>query len=338
MASSKGGMEQERAPSKSDGLSLHVATYMAVFFLAMIGHELALEAASTEFSNVDSLSSAVTAFQFGFCVLLPLLVSRGRALTKFPRSPKECAPYIRLSLVVFGATALATESLRYVTYPVKVVFKSAKLIPTMIVATIMQGKGYGTMEYTAAALLCAGAAGYSYGSGAGGPTHTTSLPGLLLLLISILCDAVVPNLQQSLMASKSSTLPQTNVHSVGLTAEELMVNVNAVGFIGLLVSMAVSGHLLQVIGTCMTHPRLLVYLVMVGVGLSTAVLAYTRLIQESGSVVAVGVATLRKVATVILSYLLFPKPLLGIHIGSGFLVLGGMILSSVAKQRSSQKP
>jgi solute carrier family 35 (adenosine 3'-phospho 5'-phosphosulfate transporter), member B3 len=73
--------------------------------------------------------------------------------------------------------------------------------------------------------------------------------------------------------------------------------------------------------------------------LSTAVLAYTRLIQASGSVVAVAVSTLRKVVTVTLSYIVFPKQLLTIHVVSGVAVLGGIVLSSYSSKqgRTSRK-
>lgn len=323
---------------------MHVAVYMGIFFFAMIGHELALEAATTTFSDLQSLAYAVTLFQFGFCLILPLVVSRGNALARFPRTQRELFPYVRLTIVVFGATALATQAVVYVAYPVKVVFKSAKLIPTMAVATLLQGKRYGALDYVAAALLCAGAAGYSYGSGGGG-SDSTQFIGLALLLISILCDALVPNFQQILMAppttEKTKVLPhvegegETTMAKGGVSAAELMANVNLIGFACLLTYMAISGHLSDVVTTSVLHPRLVMYLCMVGVGLSTAVFAYTRLIQASGSVVAVAVATLRKVATVILSYVVFPKALLGIHVVSGFLVLGGIVLSSVSKQRSS---
>lgn len=333
----------------------------------MIAHELALEAANSEFSDLGSLPYAVTLFQFGFCVLLPLVISKGRALAKFPRNTKDFIPYIRLSIVVFGATALASMSLKYVNYPTKVIFKSAKLIPTMVVATLLQGKRYGTHDYVAALMLCAGAAGYSYGSGGGSKAQSTSWPGLALLLVSIFCDALVPNFQQMLMTKPSDTyessskseemkeLPQyitvdsdmsqekhaananetsgTTKQSQGVSAAELMVNVNAIGFVGLSLYMGASGELSAAVATAALHPRLVMYLTMVGVGLSTAVFAYTRLIQASGSVVAVAVATLRKVATVVLSYVVFPKPLLGIHVVSGLLVLGGVVLSTVAKQR-----
>ena len=74
---------------------------------------------------------------------------------------------------------------------------------------------------------------------------------------------------------------------------------------------------------------------MIGMSLALAVFSYTRLIKESGSVVAVGVATLRKVVTVILSYAVYPKPFTMTHAISSVLVLGGILLSSYAKQQQS---
>ena len=82
---------------------------------------------------------------------------------------------------------------------------------------------------------------------------------------------------------------------------------------------------------------LLFYLTSVGIGLSTAVWAYTKLIQATSSVVAVAVSTLRKVATIALSYIIFPKPLLPIHMVSFVLVVAGMVLSSFSKERKASK-
>ena len=94
-----------------------VVFFILVFFFAMIAHELAVEAVSTNFPELDSLASAVTLFQFGFCFLLPLILSRGKVCETFPRTLREILPYLRLSLLVFGSTGLATQSLKYVSYP-----------------------------------------------------------------------------------------------------------------------------------------------------------------------------------------------------------------------------
>ncbi|CAB9496846.1 Adenosine 3'-phospho 5'-phosphosulfate transporter 2 [Seminavis robusta] len=330
------GEEPEQDTSSSTStmamtLSPQVQTYvyMVVFFLAMIGHEVALEAASDSFSQLDALASAVTCFQMSFCVFLPLILSKGEDLEHFPKTKPEILPYVRLSLFVFGATGLSTQAVRYVTYPTKVVFKSAKLIPTMAVATVWQGHKYSKLEYLAAFLLCAGAAGYSYGSGNNHNDNDNDTAfsagaawGIALLISSIICDAVVPNYQKLIL-------------NQGVAATQLMINTNAVGTLAVLAYMLLTGQLFAIIATCNAHPKLILYLTGVGIGLSTAVWAYTKLIQATSSVVAVAVSTLRKVATIFLSYIIFPKPLLTIHIYAGCLVLLGMVLSSVAKERAT---
>ena len=329
----------------------------ATFFLCMIVVELAMEAVTTSYSHLDSLTSAITLFQFGLCIGLGAAVEGPRKILKtFPKSPADFTPYIKLSSAVFGATALATHSLHYVSFPTKVVFKSVKLIPTMIVSTIMNGTSkYGALDYLSAVMLCAGAAGFSYGSGKGGKHQSDSSFGILLLVVSITCDAIVPNFSQKLMAPPAySPLPTTEIATappkaspsccikskasdgggLGLTAAELMANVNGVGFIALLAYMLVSGSLLSTFQTAASSPMLLFYLTSIGLGLSTAVLAYNKLIKGAGPVAAVAVATLRKVATILLSYIIFPKALMGIHIVSGLLVLCGIALSSYTRMRT----
>ena len=327
-----------------------VALYNAIFFFAMLAHELALEAVSSKFPDLESLASSVTLFQFGFCFILPFVISRGKVCRTFPTSFQQVLPYVRLSFLVFGATGLATQSLKYVSYPTKVVFKSAKLIPTMVVSTLVyRNKKFTPLEYFAAFLICLGAAGYSYNGGGGGggssgsgsgSDNDTSYYGIGLLIISIMCDAIVPNFQQQLMASptannSNSTLPKVHGQGIsgsGLSADAVMINTNTVGFAMILVGMLISGSLKDAVSTAVLDPRLLVYLVSVGLGLSTAVLAYTKLIKASGPVMAVAVATLRKVVTMLLSYIIFPKPILSIHVFSGLLVLAGVVISTFCRR------
>ena len=339
--------------------SLWLFTLSATFFLCMVVVEVTMEATTTLYSHLDFLTSAITLFQFGFCVGLPAVVEGpGKIVKTFPRNWSELAPYIKLSSAVFGATALATHSLHYVSFPTKVVFKSVKLIPTMIVATILnETSKYGALDYLSATMLCAGAAGFSYGSGTGGTDQSDSSFGIGLLLVSITCDAIVPNFCQKLMAppcyaslpTKETTAPPITPQSrscrtrligpsegggLGLTAAELMANVNGVGFIALLAYMLVNGSLFSTFRTALASPMLLFYLTSIGLSISTAVLAYNKLIKSAGSVATVAVGTLRKVVTILLSYIIFPKALLGIHIVSGLLALCGIILSSYTRMRT----
>eukprot|EP00579_Thalassiosira_antarctica_P025245 CAMPEP_0202019320 /NCGR_PEP_ID=MMETSP0905-20130828/41691_1 /ASSEMBLY_ACC=CAM_ASM_000554 /TAXON_ID=420261 /ORGANISM="Thalassiosira antarctica, Strain CCMP982" /LENGTH=289 /DNA_ID=CAMNT_0048580553 /DNA_START=188 /DNA_END=1053 /DNA_ORIENTATION=- len=212
--------------------------FILLFFSAMVGHELALEALATAYQRFPHMATSVTLFQFGFCVLLPLSLSPavgGDVMKRFPRTPSDLWVYIKLSAVVYGATACATMSLRYegVTYVTKVVFKSAKLIPTMIVGVVLDAmaeksgkvikkRKYGVWQYSSALLLCLGAAGFCMspkdfegedevdGDGTQAEEETQEFTkgqinlgghwiGISLLAISVVCDALVPNLQQQLM-------------------------------------------------------------------------------------------------------------------------------------------
>ena len=137
-------------------------------------------------------------------------------------------------------------------------------------------------DYVTALLLCIGVGGYLFGTcTASGPDHS-SWPGLVLLTISIHCDAIIPNLQQQFMRQGTPLPSQSdNVDKASLpkhqplSPAELMVNVNAIGCCGRLIYMACTGHLTVLWNTCRMHPQLAVYLTMVGMGLSTAVFAYT---------------------------------------------------------------
>ena len=320
-----------------------VGGYIITFFLAMVGHDLALEAAFKSFSDIDALAAAVTMFQFGSCLLLPVIVSRGKVLSTFPRTVKQGLPYVHLSVLVFGATFLATHSLHYVSYPTKCVFKSAKLIPTMLLnRCLLRGdKKYDSLDYFSATLLCLGTAGYGYGAGAPQDKSSTSFTGIILLSISVICDAIVPNLQQRLMtmSPQNVVLPERKsaerisvAKSEGLSAQAVMANVNLVGFLMILSYMIGSGSFTDVVTAALVKPHLFLLLVCLGCGLSTAVLAYTKLIKCSGSVVAVATSTLRKVVTVVLSYVFFPKPLSTLHVFSGILVLVGILISAFRRK------
>ena len=172
-------------------------------------------------------TTSIFIFQFGFCVLLPLLISccfsGGDVIKSFPRIWRKLFTYVKLSSVVYGATACTTMSLQYkgVTYVTKVVFKNAKLIPTMIVGGVMDTRAeqarkvvkkrkYGVWEYTSALLLCVCAAGFfiSPKHSKGGDDETKIEEesridlggrwiGISLLAFSVIYDALVPNLHSS---------------------------------------------------------------------------------------------------------------------------------------------
>ena len=152
--------------------------FVCIFFVAMIFHELAMESLTTSYVDFEHLTTSITMFQFSFCIIVPLVFSGKGVLRDFPSSVRELFTYIKLSAIVYGATALSTASLGFagVSYVTKVVFKSSKLIPTMVVGAIMERAGfkkssrrsYSPYDYAAAVMLCLGAVGFAYSPGKAG--------------------------------------------------------------------------------------------------------------------------------------------------------------------------
>jgi len=254
----------------------------------------------------------------------------------------------------------------------------------MIVASMLNinnQRKYGRLDFLAALMLCAGAAGYSLGEHSLNDDKIDSYLGVLLLAGSVSCDAFTPNIKEWLMnpaktnlgvgeyrrkmpsptitaplssSSLTSSIPDIIISDsslggeykqviarslsrkkprfldrggLGLSAITLMTNAYAVGCVGLLVFMALTGHLNDAIGEAIIRPYLFFNLVLIGLSLSTAVFAHTRLIKESGAVIAVTVTTLREFVTVLLSYILYPKIFSTLHAISALSVFGGILLS-----------
>ena len=357
--------------------------YAAVYFTCMVIVDFTIEGTQNAFPDLLGLPYCMTLFQFSFCFFLPIAISKGETLKKFPKSIIAISPYVVLSLVVFSSNVCKSASARYVSFPTKVIFRSTKLIPVIIVASMLNiddQRKYGRLDYLAASFLCAGAAGYSLGEHSLNEDKEDSHFGLLLLTGSVLCDAFTPNIQQWLMnpeksgvnrsvakmpspkkfpLSKSRSSFETafpdiiisdssvgatrkqvvakrfsrkdwrflNKGGLGLSATELMTNAYAVGCAGLLLFMLFSGHLGDAVGEAIVSPHLFGNLTLIGLSMSIAIFAQTRLIKESGAVIAVTITTLREFVTVLLSYLIYPKIFSSLHAISALSVFGGIMLT-----------
>lgn len=88
------------------------------------------------------------------------------------------------------AMACSNEAVRYVSYPVAVLAKSCKLIPTMLVGQFVEGRLYSRTEWTAALSISAGIVLFhmtrmEVASNHGDPAKPTASYGMLLLLVSL---------------------------------------------------------------------------------------------------------------------------------------------------------
>lgn len=306
-----------------------LALLAGVFFTGMTLMEIVLEGATRRFSHAETVGLLLTLAQFSGCTVLAVLGGGASGAVQGPAAPEGPAaaargwlPFVGLSCLVWCGTGLANVAVSWVQYPVKVVFKSSKLIPTMGVSVLMgNSRTFGALDYLAAVLLCAGAAGFSFHAGKIGESSQLVLLGIALLTCTMFCDAVSANAQQRLM------------QRTGVPPMVMMLRLNLCGVLVSLGILAASGQAGVAARLLAAEPLVLAYMAGVGGSIAVGVWANTVLISEAGSVVAVGVATVRKVATMVLSYAIYRKPFRSLHAVAFLLMVAGLVLSEVVRSR-----
>lgn len=311
---------------QEDLLSWGRIGFLAVVFFAFSTlMEVVLEGASRNLQTLDAFAQGgiITLSQFVGCVLVAM-ASGGSIRAGSEQSGSKLIehwlPYVKLAVLVSLATGCANIAVGFVQYPVKVVFKSSKLIPAMFVSVMMgNSKPYTWRKYFAAALICLGTAGFCWDhAGKDGSSGHMVATGVALLITSLLSDAYSSNTQQRMVQRDQ------------IQAMDMMARVNIVGAVGVAAILLLSGEVPAIAAALAADERATGYVAAVGVSIGMSVWAYTHLIGEAGAVFTTGVGTLRKVVTVVLSYVIYPKPFSRIHLFAGVLVFLGLFLDGLA--------
>ncbi len=139
--------------------------------------------------------------------------------------PASCSTflwYIALSALLAAANGCASAALVYVSMPVKVLFKSCKIISVMAMGSCF-GRLYACAEYTYMLLVVEGLAAFFLASSSTGHLRSSAL-GAALLSAAVLADSLVPNVQQRLLTHrpKSELIFHTNWVSAALSAAYML--------------------------------------------------------------------------------------------------------------------
>eukprot|EP00579_Thalassiosira_antarctica_P029247 CAMPEP_0202004470 /NCGR_PEP_ID=MMETSP0905-20130828/9764_1 /ASSEMBLY_ACC=CAM_ASM_000554 /TAXON_ID=420261 /ORGANISM="Thalassiosira antarctica, Strain CCMP982" /LENGTH=450 /DNA_ID=CAMNT_0048561807 /DNA_START=30 /DNA_END=1379 /DNA_ORIENTATION=+ len=286
-------------------------------------------------------------------------------------SRKRIAPwqaYPLLTVCLLMSSSLASWSLDYINFPTKVVFRSCKLLPTMILAYLMgNAKRFTVVEIGSAMAVCAGLITFAAGD------WSLSQPqfhpfGLTLVTLSVFADSVLPNAQEKLFrtydASKSEVMFFTNIYTLVVQTGSAFLSGDLMGMFHFVMGKSkvqevnyfylmggtnstsiqqsdlaadeeeimetpASGEIRHTFILCMIAYILISWI---------AVSAHTAVVKKFGGVAAVFVGTARKGMTLILSFALFPKESNWKYAVGAILVLGGLTVASLEKQRKKSLP
>ncbi|KAJ8450176.1 hypothetical protein Cgig2_033370 [Carnegiea gigantea] len=223
--------------------------------------------------------------------------------------------YVKLSAVLMGSHGLTKGSLAFLNYPAQIMFKSTKVLPVMIMGAFIPGlrRKYPPYEYASALLLVVGLILFTLADAQTSPNF--SIIGVVMISGALIMDAFLGNLQEAIFTLNPET-----------TQMEMLLCSTVVGLPMLIPPMLLTGELFRAWSSCSQHPY--VYGVLVFEAMATFIgqVSVLSLIALFGAATTAMVTTARKAVTLLLSYLLFTKPLTEQH-GTGLLLISmGIIL------------
>lgn len=273
--------------------------------------------------DLGQLPLLITCFEFGCCSILSLvfLLVQKQDPTDAPR-----LSLLRISLLVLASLVSGNVALKWVSYPIKVVVKSCKLLPTMALGSLLLRKRYSRYDQLAALLLCAGLVGFTLADraakGGGGGAGAPSSPlGVGVLLFAVSCDAVQVLLSERMLRDAPH-----------LTPNHVMMHTNGFAFLAVVAALFATGEAARVPWERVPWVRLLVYGACSWVGV-TCFISLTRCWGATAAVVATNA---RKLLTVVFSFVLFPKPFSASFALSGLAVVAGVAVHSHARKMSKK--
>ncbi|KAI8426422.1 hypothetical protein MSG28_005265 [Choristoneura fumiferana] len=233
--------------------------------------------------------------------------------------------YALLAALTLGTMALSNLALSYLNYPTQLIFKSCKLIPVMIGSIIIMRKRYGFLDYVAAVIMCIGLTMFTLADSQTSPNF--DVIGVAVISLALLCDAIIGNVQEKAMKTFQASNNEVVFYSYGIGCIYLAVITGSTGIM-------VDGFVY-----CSKNP-LFIYWVIFLLSLSgyLGLQAVLTLVRISGATVAVTVTTMRKVLSIIVSFLLFSKPFVFQYVWSGMLVALAIYLNHYSKKNPGYVP
>lgn len=269
--------------------------------------------------NVEGFNHA---FMLGWSEVLGVTICSFLERKYVAKEQKRVAPlsaYPLLTACLLASSSLSNISLNYINFPTKVVFRSCKLIPTMVVASVVHKKKYSAAEYTCAAAICGGLVMFAAADWELSPSFNPI--GLALVSLSVVADAILPNAQERLFAMGASRLEVTVFTNIFTLIAMTIFDLN----------------LMSAILQILQSQQLLTYFTIYTFIAYIAISMHMNVVKRFGGVTAVLVATGRKGMTLVLSFVIFPKAFSWLYLAGATMVLGGLLVSSLIKIRKNSE-
>jgi len=228
-----------------------------------------------------------------------------------------------LSVYTYGGMALTNYALSYLNYATRIVFKSAKIIPVMAFSVLIVGKKYNWKEWLSAAILVAGIVLFTLGDVASSPAFAPI--GVLLIAGALCVDAICANFEE-----KNFFRCETPS-----TTQEVLCYASLIGTAYGLIPLIASGGLAPALAFSQANPQVVPMIMGFSVMGYSSVSFILSLIKYFGATEAEIVKSLRKVLSIVISFMLFPKELNWKYIAGFIAVVVSTVYTFYLKQQKN---
>ena len=205
--------------------------------------------------------------------------------------------YVLLSVMTSGSMYLTNAALSYINYTTRIVAKCSKVIPVMIVGTIMQGRRYGVEDYLMCALLVLGITMFTMGDVDSFPNF--DYRGIAYITVALFTESTAGNFEER----RFFNLPKPISHC------EVVFYVNAIGSAWITLGLFASGELFVSVAHVLREPTMLAAICLAAAFGYISVTCILLCLRHYGATNTEVIKAVRKMLSLALSLLVYPKPM-----------------------------
>ena len=236
-----------------------------------------------------------------------------------PKSP--FAQHLLIAALSTVSMSVSNIALQYVNYPTKVLFKTSKTIPVMCTGVVFFKKKYLLAEYLSAICLIFGVVWFSYGNMLVAPSW--SIIGYMLMTLGLAADSICQNLNEK------------TITEYRCSEREMMFYTSTLGASFLLTFLLFNGSLYP----CADYFSLFdwsfvfifAWLSFIG---NKVLLTITK---ANGIFISLFLTSVRKLISILFSFLFFPKPFTYHYVLAGCVAFFGIALNIWVQTQKDKK-
>jgi len=278
------------------------------------------------FKGFDDFQYAwfMTAFEL-LCVSAFSLLERWKVGEEVFAHSVPLREHLGIALAMAFARGLTNLSLEYISFPTQVVFKSMKLLPIMIGSVFYLSNKHSVSEWISVFLLALSAAIFSVGDKQVTPDFNVT--GIVIVLLSLLGDAAHSNSQERVVKQLKAGHLETMFYS------------NFFSLILVLFICATVGQLEPALRYCNKNSTIYYLWFFRAFVIYFGVQCFLLLVKVAGNVMAQTLGAIRKITTILLSFLFFPKPFSTLYLYglATFLISCGLSIYVVLQKNRQTK-